>query len=78
MASKTFEKTVEARTGQTVEHLRETPISEQIEAAEKERGKKLHFVSSFPLVGRAGCVLRDRFVDHSEAEAAVEYVLRDE
>ncbi len=69
MADILFEQTIEKATGQTVEHVRNTPIDELRQAAEAKRGGPLQFVSFFPWIGR-GNVMRDRLVSHEEAEAA--------
>lgn len=69
-----LELAFEARTGQTIEWARNTPVDEQREYFERRAGRRMRPISRFPVIGR-GNVLRDYFVTHEEAEAACDEVL---
>ena len=76
-AKNAFERAVERATGESIDSLRRTPIDERRQTIEKAAGHPLKFKSRFPVIGR-GNVLRDRTVDHEEAEAAFWKAVRDE
>jgi hypothetical protein len=72
-----FERTVEISLGEPIEQVRNMTISDRRDAREKNSGKRVRFSSYFPLVGR-GNVLRDRVVNHEDAESALRKALRGE
>lgn len=75
MATVQFDRTIEAATGQTAEHARQTPLDELRRAAESRLGKPIKFCTSYPWAGR-GNVMRDRLVSHEEVEADYDDAIR--
>jgi hypothetical protein len=75
MAIGEFEQTIEQSTGQTVDHARQTLLSDLRAESEASKGKVTVFVSAYPDAGR-GCVMRDRLVSHAEVEAACDDAIR--
>jgi len=70
-----LERSVERITGTAVAELRRRSPDEHRQAVEKQHGRKMRFVSRFPVIGR-GHVLRDRVKTHEEIEAMLNEVLR--
>ena len=65
--SKALMHPIEAATGKSAKYLIDTPLDEQWAAVERELGTSINCVSMFPLIGRAGSVMRDRVKTHDEA-----------
>ena len=72
MGKTVLEENAERLSGETVESLRQTPLSER---HERHRSKGQEMASHYPLIGR-GSVLRDRQVSHQDAERAYERAIR--
>ena len=70
-----LEATVERATGQSANELRSKTLSELRILTEKKVGRRMKFISRFPLIGR-GNVMRDKVVDHDSIEGMLERLLR--
>jgi hypothetical protein len=75
MSETAFERTIRQATGRTVEYAQVTPLDQLRLEGEAKHGRSFTFVSFFPWVGR-GNIMRDRLVNHEEAEAACDDAIR--
>ena len=76
MAETLIDRTIAESTGHSVEYLKNTPLDELRQNAEKKRGRPLRFVSVFPWIGRTGNVMCDRLVSHDKAVADYDDAIR--
>ena len=75
MAETLIDRTIAESTGHSVEYLKNTPLDELRQNAEKKRGRPLRFVTVFPWIGR-GNLMHDCLVSHEEAVAAYDDAIR--
>ena len=66
---------IELTTGETIDDLRRTPISDRREAIEKKKGSRMVVSRFFPFIGR-GNVLRDKTISREEVEQQLDEALR--
>jgi hypothetical protein len=71
-----LERAVERITGKSVGQLRELPLEGWRSEIETRHGRRMHFRTKFPFIGR-GNVMRHNVVNHDEIESQVDYALRD-
>lgn len=67
MGIKIFERAIELALGEPVESIRNKTVDEKRCEIEKKKKRHMKFRSYFPFIGR-GNVLRDKVVDHEQAE----------
>lgn len=74
MPSESLLRRIEARTGRSIEQLKEETLWQKRVRLTRSEGKVMRFTRNFPLVGR-GCVLGDRLVSSSEVNRRVDRLL---
>lgn len=70
-----LERAIERATGQPIESLRNSTLTEQRRIVEEKTGHRLVFTRNFPFIGR-GNVMRDQTVSHEEVEKLLAEAIR--
>ena len=75
VAKNDFERAIEKAVGESVDAIRTTPIDERRKKIENKYHNPMQFKSLFPVIGRAGNVLRNYIFTHKEIQAMLDKAL---